>query len=341
MRKSVLLLAVVAALAFCSVHAFAAESFFQGKTMRILVGSAPGGGYDAYSRVLARHWGRYIPGNPTIIVENVLGAGGLVLANNLYKVAKPDGLTVGKFNGGFFFGQAAGQSGIEFDARKFVFIGAVVSEDTVVYFTKASGITSLEKWRNAKTPPKLGGDSPGAFAPDGVIRVLQAALGLPLQLVSGYKGQGPIRLAMESGELAGTSASWYSVRLARREAFAKGDMIVVLQNIPKPFPDLPNVPVAYNEAKTDEGRQLIDVFMHGNRVYARPFVLPPGVPADRVETLRKAFMETMKDKEFVAETDKAELVVNPITGPDLEKAVAGIFKTDPAVLAKLKQILYK
>jgi tripartite-type tricarboxylate transporter receptor subunit TctC len=342
MRKRLLFVLTAAlCITFVAGQALSADQFFAGKTMRILVGSSPGGGYDAYSRALARHWGRYVPGHPTIIVENMLGAGGLVCGNYVYKVAKPDGLTLGKFNGGFFFGQALQQPGIEFDARKFIFIGAVVMEDTIVYFTEKSGITSFEKWLTASPTPKLGGDSPGAFAPDGVIRVLASALKVPVQLVSGYKGQGPIRLAMDSGELAGTSAAWYSIRHARSESFKKGELIAVVSNVPKPFADLPNVPTAISLAKSEEGRKLIESYIHTNRVFARPFVLPPGVPADRVQTLRDAFVRTLQDKEFLVEMEKAKLTVDPVSHQKLTQAVAGIFKTDPALLTKLKTILYR
>src|SRR5439155_27166691 len=164
-----------------------AQSIFEGKTVRIIVGLAPGGGFDSYARVIARHMGRHIPGTPTIVVENMTGAGSLISANHVYRVAKPDGLTVGHFNGGLFLGQVLGQPGIEFDARKFELIGAAIKEDSVCALSKASGITSVEKWMASKTPVKLGGVAPGG-SPDNNARVLKAALGLPIQLVSGYKG---------------------------------------------------------------------------------------------------------------------------------------------------------
>src|SRR5215475_12511066 len=138
----------------------AAQSFYEGKTVRVIVGLAPGGGFDTYARVIARHLGRHVPGNPTFIVENMTGAGSLIAANYVYKVAKPDGLTIGKFNGSLMLGQVLGQPGIEFDARKFEFIGAPVKEDVACGLTKASGITSVEKWMAATTPVKLGGVAP-------------------------------------------------------------------------------------------------------------------------------------------------------------------------------------
>lgn len=341
MRRCLILILIISACVLVHGIASPAAPFYEGRTIRLLVGVAAGGGYDAYARVIARHMGKYISGNPTIIVDNMTGAGGLILANYLYKVAKPDGLTIGHFNGGFFFGQAIGQQGIEFEAQKFVFIGAPAKEDTVCFFTKLSAITSMEKWAAAKPPPKMGGDSPGAFAPDGVIRVLEYALGLPVQLVSGYKGQAPIRMAIESGELHGSARNWYAMRSSMGRALTAGDLVVVLQNVPKPFPDLPNVPTAISLAKTEEARQLIEVYIHSNSVFARPFALPPGVPSDRVMLLRNAFSETLRDKDLIAEIEKMRLEIDAITAEELEKTVARIFKIDTPLLNKLKQIVFK
>jgi len=333
--------AIMIGLTFISFSTLAAAPFYEGKTIRIIVGYSAGGGYDTYARVISRHMGKHIPGNPSMIVENMTGAGSLISANHLYKVAKPDGLTIGHFNGGLFFNQVLGEPGIEFDAKKFQFIGAVVKEDCAFAFTKASGITSIEKWMASKTPVKMGGVGPGAFAPDNVIRIVKVALNLPIQLVSGYKGTADIRLACEGGELAGTSWGWDSMRVTWRKSLETGDVIVVLQTVPKPFPDLPKVPLAINLAKTDEARQLIELGIHSPSIFARPFVLSPGTPKEQAQLLSKALQETLKDKEFLAETEKAKLDLNPVTGEELEKAVDGIFKMDATMTAKMKDILFK
>lgn len=340
-RRLLCLTALLAGLSLGTVSAPAAAPFYEGKTIRIVVGYSAGGGYDTYARAVSRHMGRHIPGNPTIIVENMTGAGSLISANYLYKIAKPDGLTIGHFNGGLFFNQVLEQPGIEFDARKFEFIGAAVKEECAFAFTKASGITSVEKWMASKTPVKMGGVAPGAYAPDNVIRIVKAALGLPIQLVSGYKGTADVRLAAESGELAGSSWGWDSMRSTWRKPLETGDVVVVLQTVPKPFADLPKVPLAIQLAKTDEARKLIEVGIHKPAVFARPFVLPPSTPKDRLETLAKAFEETLKDPEFVAETQKAKLDLDPVTGDGLRKAVAATFELDAAFRAKLKDILFK
>ena len=318
----------------------AQPSFFEGKTIRIVVGFAPGGGFDTYARVIARYLGKHIPGTPTIIVDNMPGAGSLLSTNQLYRVSKPDGLTIGHLNGGLFLGQVLGQPGIEFEARKFELIGAAVKEDVACAFTKASGITSMEKWMASKTPVKLGGVAPGAV-PDNTARVLKVALGLPVQVVSGYKGTAEIRLAAESGELAGGCWSWDSIKSTWRRALEDGTVVPILQVVAKPFPDLPNAPTAMSFAKTDEARRLIQIGVHHTGAYARPLVLPPATPKDRVQLLRRAFHETLKDKAFLAEAEKTKLSIDPVTGDELEKMVAELFTLDAATVAKLKDVLYK
>jgi tripartite-type tricarboxylate transporter receptor subunit TctC len=340
MNKRLLALSIVAILIVAGRDGAGAQSFYEGKTLRLIVGFAPGGGFDTYARLLSRHMGRHIPGNPTIVVENMTGAGSLISANHLYRVAKPDGLTIGHFNGGLFLGQALGQPGIEFDARKFELIGAPIKEDSVCAMTRASGITSIEQWMAAKTPVKLGGVAPGG-TPDANARILKAALGLPIQLVSGYKGTAEIRLAAASGEVSGACWSWESMRATWRSALDSGEAVAVLQTSARTFPDLAGVPLAQSLAKTDEARQLIKVGIQNPAAFARSLALPPGTPKDRVLILRRAFQETLRDSAFLAEAEKAKLTLDPATAEELERMVAEAFALDPALLAKLKDILYK
>lgn len=338
-RRGLALSTVLIVLAcVCSVPV-QAQTFYKGKTVRIIVGASAGGGLDTYARAIARHLGKHIPGNPVVIVENMTGAGGLVAASQLYRVAKPDGLTVGHFLGSLLLGQAVGQPGIEFDARKFEFIGAAIKEDVVCALTKASGITTIAQWMAAKTPVKIGAVAPGA-PPDNTARILKAALGLPIQIVSGYKGTAEIRLAAESGEVAGGCWAWDSMRVTWRKALDAGEVVVVLQVTAKGFPDLPGVPLAINLARTDEARRLIQVGAHDSSAYTRPFVLPPAVPLERVQILRKAFQATLEDKALADEAEKARLTLDPVTGEELHKMITDLFTLDPAMLARLKTILY-
>jgi tripartite-type tricarboxylate transporter receptor subunit TctC len=330
---------VLSLLLFFSTSA-RADDFYKGKNIRIVVGFSAGGGFDTYARALARHMSKHIPGQPSIVVENMTGAGSLIAANHVFKAAKPDGLTVGHFIGGLFLGQVLGQKGIEFDARKFEFIGAPITDHVVCALTKASGIAGVEQWMAAKTPVKMGGIAPGTSTPDNATRVLKAALGLPIQLVTGYKGTADVRLAAESGEIAGGCWGWDSVSVTWRKALESGDAKILLQANRRTHPDLPQVPQAIKFAKTEEGRKMIEVAIHGDSDIVRTYTLPPGTPKDRVQALRAAFDLTLKDPEFLADAKKSKLNVDPVGVDEIERAINGLFKLDPAMLGKLKEILY-
>lgn len=316
----------------------AQQPFYGGKSIRIIVGFSPGGGFDAYSRAIARHMGKYIPGNPTIVVENMTGAGSLIAANYMFNQAKPDGLTMGHFIGGLVMGQLFGNPGIQFDARRFEWIGVPAKVETVCALTKGSGVNNIEAWRASKRPLKLGATGPGSETYD-VPKILQAALELPTQVVSGYKGTADIRLAAEGGELDGTCWGWEVMKVQWQKALDAGDAYVVLQALPKASPDLPGVPLAINFAKTEEGRRLIQVGIHDQSAILRLYTLPPGNPKERVFGLRKAFDETMNDPDFLGEMKKAGLSIDPMRGEELAKIIAGLFKLEPALVTKLKDIL--
>jgi tripartite-type tricarboxylate transporter receptor subunit TctC len=338
MRRLVAVSVVLGLLA-CAIVAAAQEPFYRGKTIRIIVGFTAGGGFDVYARTIARHMGRHIPGAPTIIVENMPGAGSLISANYLYKIAKPDGLSIGHFIGGLLLSQVLGQKGVEFDARKFEYIGAPVNEHPVCALTKASGVTSLERWFAAPAPVKMGGVAPGSSNPDNITRAIKAALGLPIQLVTGYKGTAEIRLAAEGGELAGSCWGWGSVRATWRKGLEAGEVQIVLQIAPKSHPDLTGVPLAISFAKTDEARRILEVAVHNDSTLVRTFTLPPGTPKDRVQMLRKAFQGTLRDPAFLAEAERTKLDIAPVAAEDIERTVANLFKLDPPMIAKLRTIL--
>jgi tripartite-type tricarboxylate transporter receptor subunit TctC len=340
MKRISFLTAAVAWMLFVPRISSAQANFYEGKTIRIIVGFSPGGGYDALARMLSRHMPKYIPGHPTIIVENMTGAASLVAANHVYKVAKPDGLTFGHFSGGFAYSQVMGQPGIEFDMQKFVFVGAVARDESAIAMTKSSGITSMEKWFAAKTPVKLGTTGPGAFGTDNVLKVVKAALNLPAQIISGYKGTADMRLAAESGEIDGTTWGWDSMRGTWQKAIESGTVVVVVQTVPKPFPDLPQVPLAIDLAKTAEAKQLIEYGIHYPSKITKTLALPPGTPSDRAQILQRALQGTVKDAEFIAEADKAKIGLAPVTADDMRKTFEGIFKLDPGLVGKLKTILY-
>jgi tripartite-type tricarboxylate transporter receptor subunit TctC len=333
-------LAIAALFGFTTwlVSADAQEPFYQGKTIRLIVGLAPGGGYDLYARVIARHMGKHIPGNPTIVVENMTGAGSVIAANYIYNAAKPDGLTIGHILGGLFLQQLLGNPAIEFDGRKFEYIGVPAQDHFLIGLSKATGITSFENWMASKKPVKLGGVAPGG-ATDDLPKLLEATLGLPVKVVTGYKGTGPVRLAFDSGEVDGVCNAWESFKSTWRKQLDSGDVVIVLQATLKAHPELPKVPVAVDFAKTEEARKLIQVVTRVHGPSVRPFLLPPGTPKERVLLLRKAYMETMKDPALLAEAKTAKLDLNPDDGAGLERNVKEIFDLEPSLVAKLKEIL--
>jgi len=318
--------------------ASADDSFYKGKTIRLIVAFSAGGGYDAYSRTIGRHLSKHIPGNPAIVVENMTGAGGIIHANFMYLQAKPDGLIIGNNAGGLFLQQILGAKGIQFDGKKFEYLGVPGADHVTCGITKASGVTSVEKWFAAKEPVKFGGVGPGGTASD-VARTVQAALGLPIKVIDGYKGTADIRLAAESGELAGVCIAWESFKTTWRKAIETGDVTPVLQTMPKKHPDLPNVPLAIDYAKTDEARRLLKYGVHDTAVITRPYFLAPGTPKARVQLLRKAFADTLKDPELLAEAKKANLEIEYVSGEDVDAIVQGLHKIEPAFVAKLKQML--
>ena len=338
LRCSLSALSAVLVLNLVVTPASAQENFYQGKTIRLIVGLAPGGGFDAYSRVIARHMGKHIPGNPITIVDNMPGAASLLAANYIYKAAKPDGLTIGNFVGGLSFQQMLGLPGVEFDAPKFEFLGVPAQDNFMIGVAKSTGITSVEQWKASGTVIKIGGVAPGGGTDD-IPKVLKATLGLPLQLVSGYKGTGPVRLAFNAGEVQGACNSLESFKATWRAEMDKGEVVLLVQANLKPHPEVPNVPWAVDLAISDDAKKMILTSARVNGVLNRFYALPPATPKNRVNLLRKAFMDTMKDPEFLADTQKAKLDIDPIDGAEIEKQVKELFKLEPALVAKMKEIL--
>lgn len=341
MKRLMFCVIVIVIMGLVSTTLFAAAPFYEGKTLRVTVGFSAGGGFDLWARTVARHIGKHIPGNPTVIVENITGAGGLIQTNQLFKATKPDGLTLGHINGGLILSQMLGQPGYDFDPQKFIYIGAANKENAVLVLGKKSGINSIDKWRTSPVPVKLGGLVPGNFA-DNVCRMMtKDALGFPTQVITGYKGTADILIAVESGELAGAPASWDSVKVSRKRQIEAGDMFVIVQAAPKPLKGIPNVPTMISLAKTDEQKKIIQIVINDANEFSRPFALPPGTPKDRVDILRKAFQDTVNDKELLAEVDKMQMTLDPTTGEEMAAGVARGANVDQATKAKLRDILFK
>ena len=294
---------------------FAQETFYKGKTVRIIVGFSAGGGFDTYARVIARHIGKHIPGGPAILVENMPGAGSLITANHGYNTAKPDGLTINNWIGGLVLQALLGGKGIQFHAPKFEWVGALQDSQSCG-LTKASGVSNIQEWLAAKNPIKLGGTASGSTDVD-IPKILKATLGLPIQLVEGYKGTADIRIAADSGEVSGYCGTWAGMKSTWSQA---GNAHVVVQINSKKHQDLINVPNAVDLAKTDEARELIKMGIHYQADISRNYSLPPATPKERVAILQKAFLQTVKDKDFLADVQKAKLSVEAISGDDVARS---------------------
>ena len=251
--RSLVACAIVVALAVPLARVAAQESFYKGKTIRLIVGLAPGGGFDIYSRVIARHMGKHIAGNPILVVDNMPGAASLLAANFNYKAAKPDGLTIGNFVGGLVFQQMLGLPGVEFDGLKFEYLGVPAQDNFMIGVAKSTGITSIEQWKASGTLIKIGGVAPGGGTDD-IPKILKATLGLPLQMVSGYKGTGPVRLAFNAGEVQGVCNSLESFKATWRSEMERGEVNILVQANLKPHPDVPHVPWAPDLAKSDDAK---------------------------------------------------------------------------------------
>lgn len=338
-KLKVLLVAILGfALLWAPVSTASAEEFFKGKTIRFVVGFSAGGGFDTYTRLIARHFGKHVPGNPSTVVENKTGAGSLIAANFIYNSADPDGLTIGNWIGPLVLQHVMGRKAAKIDGRKLGFLGVPTADSGVCALTKASGITAVDKWFAAKKPVKIGATAPGSTTDDPP-KLLKSALGLPIQMVEGYSGTAKIRLAAEKGEIDGGCWAWQSIKPTWRKAVESGEVVPVLQITLKSHPELKHVPLAINYAKTQRAKDFLKLADEAYGVTARPYSLPPGVPENRVKILQKAFMDTLKDPELLQEAEKSKLEIDPVDGPTISKFFADMYNIDAELLAQLKELL--
>ncbi|HEX2225852.1 MAG TPA: tripartite tricarboxylate transporter substrate-binding protein [Candidatus Binatia bacterium] len=314
-----------------------AQDFYKDKTITFIVGYSPGGTYDQYTRLIARHISKYLPGSPTTVVENMPGAGGIIAANHLYNRTKPDGLTVAAWASPLILQHVMGNEATKFDGRKVGWLGIPASYDTACHFSQESGIKTVEDWFAAKRPIKISSIGPGTSLSD-VPKLLKAAIGLPLEMVEGYKGGAEARLAVENGEVDGSCASWQATKVTWRSQMDSGKIRVVLQATLKSHPDLKTVPLAINYAKSDEARTLLRV-ADNVHVYQFPYSVAPGTPPDRLQLLQQAFVRTLRDRDLIAEASKAHLEIDPVDGPTTAKTFAGLYELSPSLIGKLKDLL--
>jgi tripartite-type tricarboxylate transporter receptor subunit TctC len=334
---SILVAVAFLAVALAACSPVQAQDFYKDKTLTIIVGYSPGGSFDLYARVLARHIGRYLPGNPTRVVENMTGAGGLIAANHLYNRVKPDGLTIGAWAGPLVLQHIMGNEAAQFDGRRFGYLGIPGPYDTVCTFNQQSGIAKMDDWLSAKRPQKISAIGPGTSTSD-VPKLLKAALNLPMDVIDGYKGGADARLAVESGEVDGYCGSWGTVETVWRGAYESKKIHPVLQTSLKSHPKYKNIPLAINYAKGEEARELLVVADNAHTAQF-PFSVPPGMAKDRLELLQRAFVRAFKDPDLVAEAKKSQLDIDPVGGPAVANTLTSLYDLKPATVVKLKDIL--
>ena len=329
---SILILLTAVSLGFAQSPA----EFYKGKNIELYIGYSIGGGYDLYARVLARHIGKHIPGNPTIVPKNMEGAGSLRLANWLARVAPRDGTVFGTVGRGVPFDPLLGLPGTQFKAPDFSWIGSANNEVSICTSWGTSQITKIEDVFTKQMI--IGGTGPS----DDTVQfpeVLNGVLGTKFKIISGYPGGNDVVLAMERGEVEGRCGwSWSTITATHPDWVKDKKIHLLVQLALEKHPDLPNVPVIVDFAKTTEQRQIIKLIF-ARQVVGRPYLAPPGIPKDRLEILRKAFMETMVDKDFLADANKSKLEITPVTGDKVEALVKEIYETPPAVAQKAGALL--
>ncbi|HXV84751.1 MAG TPA: hypothetical protein VEG60_33305 [Candidatus Binatia bacterium] len=314
-----------------------AEEFYKGKTIYFIVGFPPGGGYDTYTRAIARHIGNYIPGNPTTIVQNMTGAATLVSAHYIYNGAKPDGLTVGVWDSGLVLRQALGDRAIKFEADQFGWIGAPSKGFPVCAVMGFTGLKTLKDVLNSKKPIKTGGNR-GVVIYD-LPMVLNLTLGTNFDVIPGYEGTARIRIGMQIRELDGACWNWESMRVTARTMLdAKGDDKLIpflITGGDSQDPEVKDLPRLTEIIKRKENRAIVNAYLQQFN-FQRPLSLPPGTPKARLSILRKAFKATLEDPKFLAQAKKSKLIIEYVSGEEIEKFVDEILAISSETKAKLQ-----
>lgn len=326
-----------ALLVTCSASAAMAdpvEDFYKGRTVTINVGYTAGGGYDVYARALAQFIGKHIPGNPSIVVKNVPGASSLKLANQMFAIAPKDGSEIATIARGAPVHDMLGGSGMRFDPVKFNWLGSMNNEISVCVSSYRSPIKTFADLQ--KTELVVGGQGKSSDS-EVFAMFVKNLFGAKVKLISGYPGTKESILAMERGEVDGNCGwSWTSAKQMKSDWIKEGKLNILMQQALSKHPDLPNVPLITEFAKTDAEKAQIELVM-SRQTMGRPFLAPPDVPADRVAALRKAFMATMSDPQFKAFADKSKLEVNPVPGEEVQALVERVRKTPAEVVAMARE----
>jgi tripartite-type tricarboxylate transporter receptor subunit TctC len=322
----------IATAAASPAHAESVEQFYKGKTVNLAISFPPGGGYDLYARILGRHMGKHIPGNPTILPQNMPGTGGLRVAQYLYQAAPKDGSTFGTFT------RMAGIAPLydptqKYDSAKFTWLGAITDAVSLCITWHTSPVKT---WQDLLSKPvNYGGTGPSGEV-DIFANVYKNVLGANIKLAAGYPGTSDIMLAMERGELDGLCGiDWTTIKAQRQRWIQEKQINIIAQTAYRKDPDLPDVPLIMDLTKDPEKLQILKLYVSAHE-FARPFAAPPGIPSDRAAALVAAFEATTKDPAFLAETAKHQMEVAPVSGTRLSDMLAELFATPEPILAKAR-----
>jgi tripartite-type tricarboxylate transporter receptor subunit TctC len=328
-----------------SANVHSQEDFYKGKTLRVIIGYSAGGTNDLWARTVARFWGKYIPGNPDMIVQNMPGAGTMIAANYIYGVGKSDGLTMGLIAPALFFNQIGGKKEAKFDWAKFAWIGSPEETSEMLSMRADSPYKSVDDIRKATTPPRCGttgAGTPGHYFP----RLMEEVLGLKFDLVTGYPGASEIDLAIEKGEVlcrAGTTSAFFGREPGRTWAKTGFVRILIIGGSKRDSraPDVPTIWEMMDKYKTpDSGKRLTTVLLSPGS-FGRPIVGSPGIPADRVKMLREGFLKAMRDPELLAEAEKRGWEPDPVSGEKLQALAREVISQPPEVIARMNAVLGK
>ncbi len=332
-RMLAVLAAGVVAAATGPAFAQTPAEFYKGKTVSVYVGLSPGGGYDLNARLVAKYLGRYIPGQPTVVVKNMPGAGGLMMTNFVANVPPKDGLHIGAPQRGVPFEPLLGDAAnAKFDTLKLQWIGSANSDTSVAIATRASGVKT---WQDLKKREMTVAGS--GFGTESIVvpYMLRNILGFKFRVIAGYPGAPEMNLAMQRGEVDGRGTfSWTSLKPYLKEWVESGDVVILYQMGLRKHPDIPNVPLVTDLADNADQKKILELQFTAFEL-GRPYFVAEGVPPDRVDALRRAFDQTMKDKELLADAEKQQLEVNPATGEEVRQIYERVYKTPKELVARL------
>lgn len=312
-----------------------AQSFYEGKTITIVTSTGVGGTYDVTARLIARHMPRFIPGKPSMVVQNMPGGGNVLATNFMYTLAPKDGTSIATVHNAMPLHQVLGGQGVRFDAAKFEWLGSSGAENEVILVWHTTGIRTLDEVK--KREVILGGTGAGS----GIViipRLMNALLGTRFKIVTGYRSSEDVNIALQRGEVEARAFSLVSITAQRADWLRDKKITILAQVGATRAHEIPDVPLVTELAKNEEDRQIFKL-MSSAPSLGRPYLAPPGVPADRLETLRSAFEATMKDKAFLADAEKLQLDIDPIGAAEITKLVLDTVNAPPAIVAKAKSAI--